>query len=63
MCTGDRGTLLTFPLMCFHGKMRIRLIIIIACCLGIEGLLDFHPSSADDTGLLVTGAARHFASV
>ena len=26
MYTGDRGTLLTFPLMCFHGKICIRLM-------------------------------------
>ena len=41
MYTGDRGTLLTFPLMCFHGKICIRLINMFNLLLGQRGFVSF----------------------
>ena len=41
MYTGDRGTLLTFSLMCFYGKIRIRLMNRFNLLLGRRGFVSF----------------------
>ena len=70
MYTGDRGTLLTFPLMCFYGKIRIRLMLVFspffggddlagATALFMSATLVVVPTDreTDGTDLLLTGAA------